>query len=49
MPFHLLIGKGSPYVGCLPRFNQIILDMKRDGSLDRIVDKYIHQAGTQKK
>ncbi|MDD3312745.1 ABC transporter substrate-binding protein [Pseudodesulfovibrio sp.] len=43
MPFHLLIRNGSPYAARLPEFNRVILAMKRDGSLDRIVDKYIKQ------
>lgn len=46
MPFHLMIGRNSPYADRLPRFNEIILDMKKDGSLDRIVDEYIEQNQT---
>ena len=41
MPFHLMIGKESPYVDCLPRFNEIILQMNKEGAIDRIVEKYI--------
>lgn len=41
MPFHLMIGKESPYVDCLPRFNEIILEMKREGAIDRILGKYL--------
>ena len=43
IPFHLMIRRSSPYAERLPEFNQVILDMKKDGSLDRIVDKYIKQ------
>lgn len=43
IPFHLMIGKSSPYAERLPEFNQVILDMKKNGTLDRIVDKYIKQ------
>jgi len=43
MPFHLLIRKNSPYADRLPEFNEVILTMKKDGTLDRIVDKYIKQ------
>ena len=41
MPFHLMIGKESPYADCLPRFNEIILQMRKEGAIDRIVEKYI--------
>lgn len=41
MPFHLLIGKKSPFAACLPEFNNIIQDMKKDGTLDRIINKYL--------
>lgn len=44
MPFHLMVGKQSPYVDCLPRFNKIILQMKKEGVIDRIVDTYIRQS-----
>jgi polar amino acid transport system substrate-binding protein len=40
MPFHLLIGTASPHVGLLPRFNETILQMQRDGTIDRIVESY---------
>jgi len=43
MPFHLLIRNGSPYAARLPEFNRVILKMKKDGSLDHIVDKYLKQ------
>ena len=43
MPFHLMIRRTSPYADRLPEFNQVILNMKKDGTLDRIVDKYIKQ------
>jgi len=41
IPFHLLIRNQSPYADSLPRFNEIILEMKKEGTLSRIVDKYI--------
>ncbi len=41
MPFHLLIGTASPYVGLLPRFNETILQMQRDGTIDRIMASYV--------
>lgn len=41
MPFHLLIGKTSPYVEILPAFNQTILEMKEDGTIDAIINEYI--------
>ena len=41
MPFHLMVGKQSPYADSLPRFNEIILRMKNEGAIDRIVGKYI--------
>lgn len=43
MPFHLMIRHGSPYADRLPEFNALILEMKKDGSLNHIVDKYIKQ------
>jgi polar amino acid transport system substrate-binding protein len=39
-PFHLLIGKGSSFVDILPRFNEVVLQMRGDGSIDGILRKY---------
>jgi len=38
--FHLLIGKHSEFVGVLPRFDQIMRDMKADGTAERILASY---------
>ncbi|WP_419787666.1 substrate-binding periplasmic protein [Pseudodesulfovibrio sp.] len=43
MPFHLLINSDSPYAARLNEFDRVIRRMKKDGSLDRIIDKYIQQ------
>ncbi len=37
MPFHLLVGKRSPYAGILPAFDQTIQEMRDDGTMDRIL------------
>jgi len=40
MPFHLLVSKKSTYIGRLAEFNQVILEMKKDGMIASIVEKY---------
>jgi polar amino acid transport system substrate-binding protein len=39
-PFHLVIGKKSPFTKILPEFDKVIQQMKDDGSLQAIIDKY---------
>ena len=39
-PFSLCIGKESPYVNILPEFDKTLKDMKKDGILQKIYDKY---------
>ncbi|MFH1912717.1 MAG: transporter substrate-binding domain-containing protein [Pseudomonadota bacterium] len=43
MPFHLLVGRDSPHANILPRFNEIILEMCQDGTIDRILNIYLDQ------
>ncbi|MUM76896.1 transporter substrate-binding domain-containing protein [Pseudodesulfovibrio sp. F-1] len=43
MPFHLLVGRDSPHVDLLPRFNETILEMRHDGTIDSILDTYLDQ------
>ncbi len=38
--FNLCIGKKSPFVSILPKFNEIIRKMKKSGKLQKIYDKY---------
>ncbi len=38
--FYLCIAKNSSYVSILPEFDRIIKEMKEDGTLQKIVDKY---------
>ena len=40
MPFHMLIGKNSPYKGILPELDVTIRAMQADGTIDRILAKY---------
>jgi len=40
VPFHLVVGKGSPYKRIIPDFDETIRKMKKDGSLQKIFDKY---------
>lgn len=47
MPFHLLIGKDSPYADRLPEFNRIILAMQRDGTMERILGRYVRETDGQ--
>lgn len=42
MPFHLMIGKGSPDVEILGEFNRVVLEMKESGRIGEIVDRYMH-------
>jgi len=39
-PFNLCIGKESPYVNILPKFDKTLKDMKKDGKLQKIYDNY---------
>ena len=41
IPFHLVVGKKSPFTKILPAFDETIRQMKKDGSLQAIIDKYI--------
>ncbi|WP_277872941.1 substrate-binding periplasmic protein [Pseudodesulfovibrio cashew] len=43
MPFHLLIRKDSPYADILPDFDKKIIEMQQDGTIDRIMSKYIEE------
>ena len=40
LPFHLVVGKKSPFTKIIPRFDETIREMKKDGALERIFDKY---------
>lgn len=40
VPFHLLVGKGSPLVGFLPQLSLILASMHADGSMERILSAY---------
>jgi len=43
MPFHLLVGNDSPYADRLAGFNETILVMQRDGTMERIIDQYVRE------
>ncbi len=38
--FNLCIGKDSPFVNILPEFNKTIIEMREDGSLQEIYNRY---------
>ncbi len=40
IPFHLVIGKRSHFTKILPQFDHVIKEMKEDGSLQAIIDRY---------
>lgn len=40
MPFHLLINKNSPHALLLPRFNEVIKEMKENGRIKEIIESY---------
>ncbi len=40
IPFHLVIGKKSPFTKILPKFDQVVKQMKEDGALQAIIDNY---------
>lgn len=42
LPYSLLIKKDSPYVDSIPRINRILGQMKRDGSYQAILDRYLN-------
>ena len=39
-PFSLCIGKSSPFVNILPKFDQTLQEMKADGTLQQIYEQY---------
>ncbi len=39
-PFHLVIGKKSPFTKILPEFDKVIRQMKDEGTVQAIIDKY---------
>jgi polar amino acid transport system substrate-binding protein len=39
-PFNLCIGRHSPFIGILPQFEQILSEMRNNGKLQEIHDKY---------
>lgn len=45
---HLFISKKSPYVNILPGFNKIIEEMDRDGTIQKITEKYCPSPTTLK-
>ena len=47
MPFHLMIGKNSPYAGRMKEFNTIIRRMRKDGTIERIVRSYTNLPATE--
>jgi len=38
--FQLCIGKESPFVNILPRYDEIVREMRKDGTLQKIYNKY---------
>ncbi len=40
LPFHLLIGKKSNHIKILPKFNETMKKMQKEGVLEKIYDKY---------
>ncbi len=42
LKFRLLIRKNSPYVKIIPKVNAVLKQMKKDGSYERILKKYLH-------
>ncbi len=40
LPLHLGIGKKSTYLWILPKFDKTINQMKNDGTMKKIIDKY---------
>jgi polar amino acid transport system substrate-binding protein len=40
LPFKLCVGKKSPYVKVIPEFDETVRQMKQDGTMQKIFDKY---------
>ncbi len=40
IPFHLVIGKKSPYTKIIPKFDETFRKMKQDGTYNKIMDSY---------
>lgn len=40
IPFHLVVGKQSPYTKIIPQFDEEIRKMKQDGSFEKILSQY---------
>jgi len=41
LKFSLLIRKDSKYVNIIPKFNKVLKEMKKDGTYDKILNKYL--------
>lgn len=41
LPYSLLIRKDSPFASRIPEINRVLMQMKRDGSYQAIIDKYL--------
>lgn len=41
--FYLCVGKNSPYAGILDQFDKVILQMRKEGVIDRIIAKYYQE------
>ncbi len=39
-PFHLVVGKKSPYTKIIPQFDETFRKMKQDGTYNKIIDSY---------
>ncbi len=39
--FHLLISKTSPYASMIPQFDNVLAEMKADGTIQAIISKYL--------
>ncbi|GBC63519.1 ABC transporter substrate-binding protein [Desulfonema ishimotonii] len=44
VPFHLCIEKNSAFTKILPKFNKTILQMKKNGDLQKIIEKYRYRS-----
>lgn len=40
IPFHLVIGKKSSFTGIIDQFDEVVAEMKKDGSLEAIIYNY---------
>lgn len=43
IPYHLVLSKRSPHLGRLARFDEVVREMKADGTIDAIIERFLNE------